>query len=662
MSWAIGAVTGPGADQYAVSTSPPPGLLVPGAAATVSVSAAAVPSPAPNPDPSAFVAQVTVTTDVPLDQPHVIALGETPLGDQLSFSVDDLRFGQFPIDTTIAQTLTVINAANPGSPAANVSLSMQGTGASAYLASPPTVTNLAPGGTASPNESITFAPTAAVSYPATIGLVTSDGLCASLPTPVQLSGTGTQGKVFVSATTLAFGSDATDPSGLVNCGATGLAHDVTLSNVGNEDFQITALSLGLGSSSPYVLSGAGTSLPASIPIGGSTTVTVTPKSIPAAVADPNDPSPFTDTLTVTTNAALDSPHVVSLVMQARGAVIASTPLATTWSFGTIGFGSIGTFTSALENTGNAPVSIQLDGLAQPSVFGIQNNPTIAVANGVTSIVGQFTPPSADGAWTDQATLTLTAEDALCAPLPAQWTTPVISLTGASNGSPAVTLSGSLAFPSTNCGRPAPAGKSVTLTNASNVAYPYQLRFNSGAFYAITQGGSGTLPANGSTTIVVTPATVTPGAGVQPGAAPYADDLVVTVATSPATMFAVPISWALNGAVLTLPEGAGPSNDGLGNAFYPADSTSGFALPIENAGTATASVTFEVQPSGGFAFSPSGPTRVIPGIRAAPELVSAGSASTCPTMTSGTVSFAYAGPVCQPISLSSVAVHFCSGSL
>ena len=661
MSWTLGAVTGPGAAQYQISTNPAPGLLVPGASSTVTVTAAAVPSPALNPDPSAFAAQVAIATDVPLDDPHVISLGETPLGDQLSFSVDSLRFGQFPINTTIAQTLTVTNRANPGSAAASFSLAMLGAGAAGYAASPPSVTNLAPDGT-SPNESITFAPTAAIPYPATIALVTSDSLCAALPTPLQVSGTGTQGKVFVSATSLAFGSDATDPSGLVNCGATGLSHDLTVYNVGNEAFQVTALSLGLSASSPYVLSGAGTSLPATIPIGGGVTITVTPKAIPSAVANPNDPSPFSDTLSVTTNAAMDSPHVVSLVMQARGAIVASTPLATTWSFGTIGFGSIGTFTSTLENTGNAALSIRLDGLAQPSVFGIRNNPTIAAPNAVTSIVGQFTPPSADGFWTDQATLTLTPDGALCAPLPAQWSAPAIALSGASNGSPAVSVSGSLAFPSTNCGNPAPAGKSITLSNATNVAYPYQLHLNSGAFYTVSQSGPGAIPANGNATIVVTPVTVTPGAGTQPGSAPYADDLIITVATSPVTAFTVPISWALNGAVLTLPEGAGPGDDGLGNAFYPADSTSGFALPIENHGTAAATIHFTVQPAGGFTLAPSGPLHVIPGIRATPELVSASSASACPTTTSGTIGFLYAGPVCQPIPLSSVAVHFCAGAM
>ena len=41
---------------------------------------------------------------------------------------------------------------------------------------------------------------------------------------------------------------------------------------------------------------------------------------------------------------------------------------------------------------------------------------------------------------------------------------------------------------------------------------------------------------------------------------------------------------------SLPEGAGPDSDSLG-AYYPADSTGGLTLPIQNAGTAAASVTF-----------------------------------------------------------------------
>jgi hypothetical protein len=396
---------------------------------------------------------------------------------------------------------------------------------------------------------------------------------------------------------------------------------------------------------------------------------VTPTPIPKSVPDPSDPAPFTDNLTITTNALLDTPHKVSLVMQARGAIISDTPLATTWTFGTIGAGSIGTFTSTIRNTGNAPALVELEGLGLSSIFGVRNNPTTAVANGVASIVGQFTPPSSNGSWSDQATLSVTAADAFCAPLPTQWNRPTVTLSGSSDSSRPVTVAGSLAFPSTDCGNAAPAGQGVTLTNNTNIAYAYTVSFNSGRYYSILDPGTGTLAANGTAAIAVVPRTITPALGVEPGSTPYADDLLLTVQSSgsdggtpPVATFTIPTSWTLNGAVLSLPEGAGPN----GNSFYPADSTGGFTLPMSNSGTASATVSFAIQPSGAFAFSPSPPIQVIPGIGATPGLVSTPASAACPTTTNGTATFVYAGPVCQPFHTGDVAypmvnVRACQGA-
>ena len=521
LNWSMSGVTGAGSAQYKVSAAPPPGLLMPGQSSTVTVTAAAIASPAPNLSTSAYAGQLVITTDVPFDDPHPVTLGETPLGDQLSLSVPILRFGQFPINTsTLAQSFTVTNNANPGSPAANVSLALSGAGAGAYALSPTSVANLGPSGSVSSPASVMFRPTTPAAYPATVGLTTSDSLCTALPSPVQLSGTGTQGMVSVSATTLAFGTDTNDASGLVNCGATGPARTFTVSNSGNQQFNITGLTLGLGANSPYVLSGDATTLPATIPIGGSTTITVTPNAIPGAVANPNDASPFTDTLTVTTDAALDAPHTIALVMQARGAVIASTPLATTWAFGTLGNGLIGTFSNTITNTGNAAASVSIQGLQHPTVFGLQSAPTIAAANAVTDVVGQFSPPATNQLWTDQGTLVVTAAQAFCEPLPSTWSSPTLALSGSSiSGSLPVTVSGSLAFPSTSCGSAAPAAQSITLTNTTNVAYVFTAQLNSGQFYTlqnptqnstVADASAGIIPGNGVVVLGVTPQTVPPG--------------------------------------------------------------------------------------------------------------------------------------------------------
>jgi hypothetical protein len=669
LTWSIGPVTGPGRAYFTVSATPSPGVLEPGKTSTVTVNAAALPSPAATVDLAQYGAQFVITTDVPYDPPHTVALVEYPLGDQLSLSVPSLRFGQFPIDqSTIAQNFTLTNDAFPGSPAANVSLSLTGSGSSAYSLSPSTISGLGPSGGVSPAESVVFSPTSSVAYPATVSLVTSDSLCTALPGGVQLIGTGTQGVVSVSATTIAFGTDASDPSGLVDCGATGLAHTFTVSNTGNQAFNITGLSLGMGASSPYALSGdAATALPLALPIGGSTTITVTPSAIPAAVANPSDPTPFTDTLTLTTDAALDSPHRITLVMQARGAVIADTPLATSWAFGTVTAGTIGTFSTTITNTGNAPASIALQGLSDPAVFGLQGAPVTVAPDGVTQVVGQFSPSAVNETWTDQGTLVVTSSEAFCEPLPSVWSAPKIALSGSSiSGSLPVTVVGSLAFPSTACGSAAPPAQTITLTNTTSSPYPFTAALSSGAFYTLQNpaqgdGGSGVIAGNGVVVLGVTPQTVTPGPGAVPGSAPYADNLVVAIQSPQPSGVTIPVSWTVDGAVLSLPEGLGPNKDAQGNAFYPADSQSGFTLPIANAGTGSASVSFGLQPAGAFSFSPAPPVSVLPGITALPRLMSAATDATCPATTPGSVTFLYSGPVCRPIPVSQVTIQSCVGT-
>jgi hypothetical protein len=503
---------------------------------------------------------------------------------------------------------------------------------------------------------VSFAPISPVPYSATLGLATTDPLCTPLPQPLPLSGTGTRGQLSVSAATLAFGTDPQDPAGLVNCGAVGTGRTLTLANVGNQAMQVTGLSMGKAGQSPFVLSGSAATLPLALGIGGSSTLTVTPSPIPASVANPNDPSLFSDTLTITTDTPQDSPHVVHLTMQARGAVIADTPLPTAWTFGTVTAGGIATFNSAIQNTGNAAALVRLNGLTLPSVFGLAGSPVTAAANAVTPVVGQFTPPSADGTWSDQGTLTVSAAQAFCAPLPASWNAPTINLSGSSSGNAAVTISGSLAFPGTECGGAVPGGQAVVLSNTTAQALGFTAQLSAGKFYSLSSG-SGTIPAGSTASVVVSPHAVIPGPGVMPGSAPYADNLVVTVATSPPTTLTVPVSWTIDGAVLTLPQGSGPGGQG----FYVADSTSGFPLPLGNTGTATASVSVAIQPSGSVFLTPNPPIAVIPGIGASPELVSSSTAPACPTTAPATLTFVYSGPVCQPLPLASVNVQACVGT-
>jgi hypothetical protein len=666
MNWTISAIAGPGAAQYSVSASPPAGLLHPGASSTVTVNAVKVPSPAPNPNPAALAAQVTITTDVPFDPPHIVTLNEVPLGDQLSVALGDplsgsLRFGQVPVGTGVTRSFTITNSANIGSQlqSASLSLAIGGPGAAAYSLASQMAAPAAGG--SSVTISLTFNAATAIPYPGALTFTTTDALCTALPAPIVLSGTGTSGSVSLSATTLAFGAPG-DASGLVNCGSTGQPQKLTISNIGNQTFNVTAIALGKGANSPFTLSA--TTLPLQLPIAASTVLTITPSIIPSISVDPNDTARFSDALTITTDAAGDAPHNVPLAMQARGAVIVpGVPLPTTWNFGTVGAGSIGTFSPPITNNGNLAAMVSLKGLSQPMIFCLHNNPTTAAPNGATALVGQFTPPSPNGTWNDQGTLVVSA-DAFCDSLPSQWISPVISLLGSSGSNPIVTRStNQLTFPTTNCGDGFPGPQPVTLTNATNQAYAYVVSFASGTAYTFTDPAGGVLGAHGTATIAVTPKALTiPGPGVLPGSAPYLGQLLIDIATMPThTIYQVAISWMLNGAVLSLPQGAGPNSDAANSFYYLADSN-GIPLPMVNTGTATATVDGAIQPSGAFAFQPAPPISVLAsGSPTAPQLVSGTSSASCPTTTNGTLSFHSSGPVCQDFAQKTVNVRSCVGT-
>ncbi len=670
LNWTLSGPTGPGAAQFTVSATPTPGLLQPGAQATISVTGAALPSPVLNPDPAALTAQLTVTTDVPFDPPHVITLTEVPIGDQLFVTVPDqlgstLRFGQVPVSTSVNRTYTLTNNSNAPSASANLTLTVSGAGAAAYGQPAQVSGNLGPGGSAT--ESVGFDGSTVGSYPATITLSTTDtDLCTPLPGPIALTGAATAGSLRLSASTLYFGSNPTDPNvanrGLVNCGTTGTPQTLTVTNIGSQALNLQTLSLGHGATSPFTLTSPPT-LPLLLAIGASTTLTLTPSPIPSMGVDPTIATTYSDTLQITTDVAGETVPPVALVMQPRGAVITATPPPVTWNFGTVSAGSIGTFVgTTLQNAGNIPATVALSPASTnpsslPSVFGLENNPVTVAAGGETGLVGEFNPNAPNASWSGEGVLTVTA-DAFCSPLPAAWSMPEVAFAGTSNSSPTVAASGSLVFPTTDCGGAPPGGQSVTLTNLSNQTYAYTVGFFSGAFYTSADGGSGKLPANNTATIVVNPKVIVPGPGVLPGSAPYADDLIVTIATTPPTTFTEPISWTLNGAVLSLPFGAGPFGP-AGGTFYVAD-TAGVQLPMQNKGTATASVQLAVQPLGAFSLE-AGSVNLLPNIPAFPVLASNGSAPACSAPANGTATFLYSGPVCQPFSVSSVTVDFCSGT-
>ena len=404
------------------------------------------------PDPLAQLGSTVITDTLTispvgssLDSPHTVTLTLTPLGDVIALNPSPvaLQFGTVPVTPAPGQsaelTFNLSNNANAGSPAAQVTLTPSDPTHYSIVESSP----IAVAAQTTITVHVMFAPgtnasTDAVTRNGTISLgLGSDVLCAVAPPNPTVAGTGTLAQVILSTSTLTFGSNGADPSGLVACGHTGPAQTVTLSNLGTQDYSVTSAVL---SNTSYYAD------PVMVPAtglvsanGGQLTLTVTPKAVDTTTATVPD-TKYRGTLTIHTNAAFEDPagHPVTLVMGAKGIIIDNNLSTTTWDFGSEVQGGTKLFNVPIRNHGNISASVALTSLTTPSIFGLNSSPTTVVAgNGsadvVTSIQGVFTPNAPDQVWSDSGVLVISkpADEEFCQPLPASWVTPTIMLSGSS---------------------------------------------------------------------------------------------------------------------------------------------------------------------------------------------------------------------------------------
>lgn len=497
------------------------GTLAVGASITITVSPKKLPNHPPSVDPATFADTFTITTDIAGDTPKVVSLGLTPIGAVLAFQPNTLPFGQVPVNTmSAALPFTVVNTGNPGS-AATITLASS----SAPFALTTTNGVSAPG--SSFGSSVTFSPLVAGSQTSNVTIATTSRLCAALPAAVA-TGTGTAGMVVATPTSVDFGN--------VNCGATAGPKTVTFSNPGNQDYTITNVSLAKGTYFTASMSPASGLVPAND--GGTVVVTLTPNAIPQTVPSVPDPATYSDTLTVTTNAANDTPHVIPVTMGAQGVIL--TPIASkNWAFGTVNFGATGFYAVGIRNDGNVSVPVSLTGTTT-SVFGLNPNPTTIAGSTSTTLTGTFTPTSSTASYADTAQLTVPTGTVLCQALPSY----DLTLTGQGGDGPVIYITGSLSFLGVDCNAPANAPLSVTIHNTTSTPKPYTTGFSNGFWYQVTAGGSGTVPANGTATVTVTPNQITTAAGAFSGSATYADQLIVNI---DGTSLNTPITQTARGA-------------------------------------------------------------------------------------------------------------------
>ncbi|MDB4933293.1 MAG: hypothetical protein JWP87_265, partial [Labilithrix sp.] len=347
--------------------------------------------------------------------------------------------------------------------------------------------------------------------------------------------------------------------GLVECGTSAASKTVKITNAGLTAFNWTAT---LANGTHYTLDAASGIVAAN----SSANVVVSPGMIPAT----SDVSPnlYGDTLTITTTAPGDDPHVVDLLETAHGAILSQSKGAI--DFGSVLVSSPATSTFTVSNSGNAPATVSFT--TSPAVFTVSPQAQVVGAGASYDATAHFAP-TAQQAYAGTAAMT-TAGTVLCGALP----TPAIALTG--NGALSAQVSPSnVDFGLVACGATGTASK-VTLTNTSPNSFTWGATLGT-AYYTITPT-SGTLLKGKSVDIVITPKAIPSTSATT--ADLYADTL--TIKTNPAleSPYVAAVHMTAQGAILSF----NPTTLAFGNQKKDTSRTKSYA--VVNSGNLAAPIT------------------------------------------------------------------------
>jgi hypothetical protein len=547
-----------------------------------------------------------------------VTLQETPQGSVLVFNPTSVPFGSTPLGSPLTTYFDVKNVGNL--PIDDVTLTLTGD-PSFTLPSATTGETLMADAGASPQSSVTFAPTTTSPVSGSVAITTgpSDVLCGPLPPPLALSGTGTSGKVVVSPTTVIFSPDGVNQ--FVPCGQSALPVMVTIQNIGNAFFDWTATLLHGNGTFYTVAPTSGAVSPMS-----TETVTITPKVIPNTSS--TTPDAFSDTLTITTNAAMDMPHTVALHETAQGAIISRS--LNSLGFGNVADGTTSTQSYTFSNTGNVDATLTLTN-GNPAF--VQTNPlTVNAGAGVFATESVSFQPNMTQSYSDIGVLALETPIPLCGTLPG-------NLTLSGNGSnPTVTATpATLNFGSIPCGTAPMNPVTVNITNnGPATTFTAVLLKGLGSLFT-AMPASGNLSAGQVLPITVTGSAIPATASTSSNA--FGDTLEVTTASN--NVVDVTLNMTALGAVLSFSKasiafGPTPPNTPV---------TSGFT--VGNAGNVAAAVTLTTSLPV-FTMAPASGT-----VGAGTSLPITGSfdpTSTTPPSYSGTLSMTVpmSTPLCSPL--------------
>src|SRR5271163_4378787 len=370
---------------------------------------------------------ISIVSNAP-GSPLVIALSGsgTATQPQLTISPASVAFGSVSVGSSGTQTVTLTNAGNATLTVTQATPS--GTGFSMSGASMPMTINA--GGSAS--FSTIFAPTATGAASGSISIVSN---APGSPATIALTGTGIQGQVGATPSSVSFGSVAVGSSG---------SQTITLTNSGTASVTISA-----ATASGTGLSISGLSPPLTLGAGLSTTF--------SAQFAPTSAGSASGSISIVSNAP-NSPLTIALSGTATQPQLAVTP--STAAFGNVVTGSNNSQTISLANNGTATLTISSAAVTGAGFSTTGLTVPLSIAAGKTSTFNAVFAPGAAGSVSGSITLVSNAPNSPLA----------ISLSG--TGVAATQVLGlsasSLSFGNVNVGSSSSLNVTVTNNGNSNV--------------------------------------------------------------------------------------------------------------------------------------------------------------------------------------------------
>ncbi len=492
-----------------------------------------------------------------------VALSASARGVTLSLTPTVASFGVLPVGTQApALPLTLTNTGNV---AATVSLADPSDDQfSVNWDGAPATATIAPGASMG-GLSAGFRPSSITPSTSSAAITVAEPVCGASVATLPLNGQGTNGVLGLSSTNVFFGTQ-----GIVPCGTQASSQTLTLTNSGNQAFSWTA-TLAKGASSPFTFSPQSGTVPAN---SGSVTLTFDTTAIPSEA--PTQADAFGDTLTLVTDVANDSPHLVALHQTAGGAVLSFAPGSL--DFGLVPINNSSTAPFTLVNDGSLPANVTLS--SSSGKFSLlPAGPVAAPAAGGLHVDATFSPGTSVLTETADVTVAVDSADVLCAPLPGALTLAGTGTNGSVSFSPAA-----VDFGQVDCGATA-APQTVTFHNDGNQDYAVQAALAVGTNFSVSMSpDSGVVAQDGGTVVLtITPAAIPQTSEVTPNL--YGDTLTVTTDVTGDSPHDIPLRETAHGSIFAL------STTSLDFGSVAVGSTGSSQYTVTNNGNAAGTLSF-----------------------------------------------------------------------